>query len=399
MGRLLERIRGSVRVRTSGAAPETVLNLCAALGLDFWDVRKDGTELELTLYRNGAARLLEAGAGRGIEAQTVRRRGLPFLLRRLRQRWALPAAMALFLGAVWVSSFFIWEIRVSGNETVKTAVILDALRDLGVHIGACRLTISQERISNEVLQQIPELCWITVNTGGSRAEVLVRERVPRPEVLDRDAPVTVYAEKTGLIEKMTVLNGDPLHRAGDLVLAGEPLVRSRMESGSGTGGPRLVHAMAEVYARTWYERSAAAPLFVLEKRYTGRTETKTALVLAGNRLNLYFHGGNPGAYCDKITEQKKLILFGAVLPLTLVRETALEYVPEQVPADAEAVRAELEARLLAELESELGVAGEICRASFSAQTENGMMTVTLRAECRERIDAERPATAEEQRLP
>ena len=76
------------------------------------------------------------------------------------------------------------------------------------------------------------------------------------------------------------------------------------------------------------------------------------------------------------------------LPLKWVTETGRPYSLKQVPEDREALRTRLETELLRELSEELGDRGEVLRTFFTASERDGVMTLTLRAECLERIDAE-----------
>ena len=61
--------------------------------------------------------------------------------------------------------------------------------------------IKSEAISNDMLLKIPELSWIAVNISGSHADILVRERIPKPLIVDENAPTMVYAVKSGIITK------------------------------------------------------------------------------------------------------------------------------------------------------------------------------------------------------
>ncbi len=284
---------------------------------------------------------------------------------------------------VWASSLFILEIKVSGNEQVSSGEILMALEDLGVGIGTMRLTMSQEYISNEILQMIPELSWIAVNCTGSRAQVLVREAIPRPEIINKKIPADVVASKAGIISKMTVLEGTAMHARGDTVVKGDIIVNSGMDSIA--SGTRYVRASARVLARTWYELSAQMPLKSFEKSYTGNTKTRTALIFAGKRINLYLKAGNPWMNCDKITEKKSITLTGgAVLPVTVARSTYKEYEPTAVSNVVEEAEEILRKRLDRMLKGEIS-SGEIISAEYLSSETDGMLTVTLFAECEEEI--------------
>ena len=83
-----------------------------------------------------------------------------------------------------------------------------------------------------------------------------------------------------------------------------------------------------------------------------------------------------------------------ILPVSLIRETLIPYETVTVSADTDRVCAELEASLRERLLEEIGPEGEILNPNYTAAEADGLLYVTLRAECRERIDMLRPLRAE-----
>ena len=394
MKKAVDYFAGNVCVKVVCRYPERIVNICAANGIEFRDYQKcEDQAAFMTLSIGGYRRLKEVSKRSGFFAvNIVKRVGVPFFLWKIRKRYALTAGLIVCVALIWVSSLFVWQINVSGNNKISDSEIIASLSELGVKIGAFRLAVNQEYVSNEMLLRIPELSWMTVNIYGSRAQVIVREEVAAPELRD-NTPTLVFAEKSGIIEKMTVLSGDPAVMVGQTVLMGETLVNSVI--GSKSSGSRLVRAEAEVWARTWYEISDCITLKTTEKTYTGRKKTRTALIVGGNRINLYFTGGNPYIECDKITEYKPMTLpDGSILPLTVVRETYDEYQGRKAELTEDAAGRILEARLLARLAHEIED-GSVTATDFSYSNESSVLTVTMKAECRERIDAPRELTEEE----
>lgn len=386
-------LRGTVRVELTSKYSERAVNICAANGVDFWDLeRTDDGASRMSVNISGYLKLREVADRSGaFSVRIIRRRGAPFLLWRIRKRYVLLAGMVLCLAAVTLSSFFVWQIDVTGNETVSTSRILASLRSLGVDIGTSTFKISQERISNRMLLLVPELSWITLNTHGSRIEVVVREKVPKPEILDPDVPTAVYAAKAGIITEMEILEGWSAVEAGDTVDVGDELISSYVPVGDG----RFVHAEGRITARTWYEFTLSTPLETVKKEYTGRTRRRRALILAGKRINLYFFGGNPYEYYDKISQYDTLIMpGGSVLPVTLVTDSFEEY--ERVSSGLPAEEAErlLRSRLMYMLEREIGD-GSVTSTSFEKYERDGLLYVTLRAECLEEIGRPKELAPEE----
>lgn len=394
MKKAVSFLGGSVRAVVSCEYPERFLNLCAGNNVEFWDIEKTAeNEIRVSLSVNGYMEL-KALEGEGIfRIVSVRRRGIPFILLGLKKRYALLAGLMLCIGALFFSSMFIWEIDVSGNETVPSWVILENLRELGVGIGSCTLNYSQVRVSNEMLLRVPELSWITVNISGSRAEVLVREETPTPDIVDGDEPTLVYAKRAGIITDITAADGTALCKRGDAVLEGEILISGAMKSEF--AGVRFVHAMGDIYARTQREFSAQTPLCVGVKEHTGRSRTKKAVIFGGKRINLYFTGGNQWPCYDKITRTELWTVFGGtVLPLGSVKTEYSEYETTYKKADAGGAE-EMLKRYLEDKLREAVDGGEILSTEFKTEEENGVITVTAEAECIEQIAAVRPMTEKE----
>lgn len=383
MGRILNAFAGTVRVEAHTPSVGQFFNMCAGINVRFWDAQSADGIVSVTIHSSSYSRLAAAAAKTGISLERVGAWGAPVLFGRMKKRYVLLAGLLCCFVMVWYASLFIWEIEVSGNKEVSVSEILTALEKSGFTIGTFGPGVEPEELSNEVLLVVPELSWIAVNITGCRANVLVREAVVPPEVVDEDAPTEVYAVKSGLISKMIVLSGKRIKEVGDTVLAGEVLVTGEMDSLS--SGVRYEHAMADVYARTWYEFEVCMPLQLAEKEYTGEEKVHRSLIIAGKRVNMYFDSGISYEEYDKITEEKSLVLpDGTVLPIAVVAETFREYRQKTGVMDVEAAAGILKQRLLARLRDEIG-GGEITAQDFLVQSDGDTVTVTLRAECVEQI--------------
>ena len=134
--RMVNALRGSVRLEVSGAFPERFLNLCAQRGIVFWNVEwLEATRLRLTVTRQGSGPARALGDKVLCTVVPAEQSGVPFFLGRFRRRYALLVGLALSLTAVCVLSQFVLTIEVEGNEAVSTAEILTELRREGPRAG------------------------------------------------------------------------------------------------------------------------------------------------------------------------------------------------------------------------------------------------------------------------
>ena len=397
MQAIINFLRGSVLFTVTGAFPERFLNLCAQAGVGFWDLEwLDPHTLRLRVSRRDARRVGPLAEKVLCEARARRHLGFPYFLAGFRKRYALLLGLALSLAAVCLLSRFVLTIEVSGNETVSTAAILTELSRQGVRVGAYGPGLDVRRISQESLLRLDGLAWMSINLHGTRAEVLVREKLPEPEIRDESTPANVVAQADGVILDLEVLDGQAAFREGEAVLRGEVVISGTMdlrepEYSAVDAGQRLVHARGNVWARTYRTLTAQIPLEAQVKRYTGEEETQWSLLALGRTVNFFGKGGVFSGGYDKIVETHPLTLPGGrVMPLALRRTEYRAYVTEPAALNAGAARSMLEERLLERLDALIGEDGEVLDTVFTVREEDGMLAVTLRAECREQIGREVP---------
>lgn len=390
--RLVNALRGSVRLEVEGAFPERFLNLCAQRGILFWNVEwMETTRLRLTVTRRGSRQAAALGERTLCTVTPAGRKGMPYFLARFRKRYAFWVGMGLSMAAVCVLSSFVLTIEVKGNTNVSTAQILTELRRQGLSIGTFGPGLDERTVGNKVLLQLPELSWLSINLYGTRAEVLVREAVEAPELVDAEAYGSVVARASGIVTKVEALTGEAVVEVGDTVLEGETLISGTVHlkgpaySETPEIGQMQVRASGRVYARTWRTLSAQLPLEAQVKRYTGEEAALWSVTVLGRRTDFFGKGGISFDRYDKISRTWTLTLPGGEeMPLAVQRETCRAYELETLAVEPDAAEAMLKERLLEALEEAVGE-GEIVSTEFAAETADGMLTITLQAECREEI--------------
>ena len=390
--RLINVLRGSVRLEVTGAFPERLLNLCAQKGIQFWNVEwLEPTRLRLTVTRQGSGPARALGEKVQCTVTPEGRSGVPFFLARFRRRYALLVGLALSLTAVCVLSQFILTVEVEGNQSVTTAEILTELRRQGLGVGAYGPGLDADEVGRRALMNLPGLSWLSVNLHGTRAEVLVREAVETPKSVDGTELGDIVARASGIITGIDALSGEARFAVGDTVVEGDVLISGSvildapMYSERENLGTMEVRAQGQVYARTWRTLTAALPLEAPVKAYTGEEHSRWALTLLGRRIDFFGKSGISFPEYDKISRTWTLTLPGGrEMPLALTRETCRAYTLESAPVETAAARALLEEELLAAPRESVGE-GEILNASFAAAERDGLLTVTLQAECTEEI--------------
>ena len=182
---LINLLRGSVALEVTGDFPERFLNLCAQRQVAFWAVEwPDSHTLRLTVAWTDRRGLEELAGRTGCVINEGKRRGAPPFLLRFRKRYAFLVGLTLSILTVFFLSRFVLVIQVEGNESVPTQTILSALRRQGLRPGVYGPSLAARDIATGTLLEVKDLSWVTVNLHGIRAQVIVREQVKSPEVVD-----------------------------------------------------------------------------------------------------------------------------------------------------------------------------------------------------------------------
>ena len=377
-------LQGNVSVRVESPFPERVLNLCAVHDVPFWDLKwLDAVTFTVSTTRRGLRRLRQV-VGAECTVTVCRESGAPHFLRKFRRRYALWCGLAAFVLLLFGGNLFIWEFRVTGNQTVPDETILRALEDYGITVGSRGMHIDQENLRNHVLLELSDLSWLVVNVKGCVGHVQVVERQRPPEIVDDTDTTNVVASRPGLVTKVEALDGKAQVAAGSTVTEGQLLISGVVDSQR--TGVRFLHGMGNVWARTWYDLSVMVPLSVDGHSAVERKTTRLAFNFGKHRIKIYGKGSMLGADCDKIIHYSGVSLPGGLrLPITVVKEETVRYTDMPVQRAVADARAEGEALLLRLLEEQMTDTGTVTQTRFAAAEKNGCLLVTLKAECLEQI--------------
>lgn len=383
-------VTGWARVEVRGERPERMLRALAERGIPFWDAEPPMEfALRLSLPARKAWYVPAFAAALGCEGEILSVHGFPSVWKKLCRRRALLLCLGLLLGLLALSRLFVWQVVTEGAEELPRGQVLAALDECGVSVGAFWPAFSQDLIRNAMLLELPELRWMTVNMQGCCARVILRSGYEGAEPLDEEEPAKILAVKAGVVLTVRALRGTAEVAPTEVVLPGELLI-----DGLATGrfeGHGAVRALGTVEAETWYELSAQLPLTEQEKSASGKKSSRWALILGKRRINFYKGCSICPADCAKMTMETSLSVPGLFfLPVRLLREDIYPFESTPGPACEPVVCAR--EQLMEELMARIGPQGRVLNSHESAAASEGVLTVTLRARCREEIGQTVPLT-------
>jgi len=321
------------------------------------------------------------------KVSVIGEKGLPFFIFRYKRRKAFIFGMVSFYLLVSLLASFVWDVEIYGNKDIRTSDILRKLDDLGVRPGELKYGINADRIAKTLILQMKELSWASFEIRGTRAKVFVEERTEPPILVPVDVPCNIVAERDGIIHSIIVKNGREVVKEGDTVVKGQLLVSGVIENEREPGQSRLVHSIAEVKARTWYESTGTASIKTFETTRTGNVKYIHTLILFNKEIKLPLNKGIDFKNYDKV-ELKRVLKVGDnfILPFGIITEEFHEnmLIEKELNID-EAKTAAREDALKKLLKIIPGDAEIINQVVDYTQNQNGQVIASIIVECVEDI--------------
>lgn len=301
--------------------------------------------------------------------------GLPVILMNNKRRIGIFSALALVILFYSISSLFIWDIRIEGNEKVPDSVILHELSEIGFSVGERWGSITLSEAEWAVLDVSDNVGWININRRGNVAYVTVKEKTVYPDKNSEKAFSNVVASRDCIIEEITVKSGVAVVKAGDTVKAGDLLISGILPEEAGGG---FVAADGIILGRVHSEISVEVPRKESNTEF-GEEKLKSATLKIFNfNINIFKRYGKTDNSCAIIDDRKEYTLLARCrLPISLERIYTVEKRSvEKTYTDAELAR--VAASRLTSLRAMVLRDAELMRIkTFGEYTEDGYRMTSL----------------------
>lgn len=274
---LLKCAKGYLRIKVWGFSPERFMNLCGNKEILLWDITKEGDAYYMCISLQGFYRLRPIVRKTGTRVVILQRYGLPFFIPVLYKRKIFILGCMLTIAFWYISSLFIWDIRLSGNYQITEDVFMTFLKEYQVDIGMSKSALDIEEMEKEIRKRFPEITWTSAKLSGTKLLIEVKENdAPIISAITEQAQGTdLVADFEGKIVSMIVRNGVPKVAIGDEVTKGMVLVEGSVPIFNEDSTVREYHyvdADADIVLEHVRQFQARLPFDYVSKEYTGRCE-------------------------------------------------------------------------------------------------------------------------------
>ena len=251
----------------------------------------------------------------------------------LRKRWMLAGAILCGGLALLVASRVMWSVQIVDAGSYE-ADIRAAVVEMGIAPPMLRHQVDIGELRDALQWRYPRIAWFECGWRGTALVIRPAEgSIPRTDEAASDC-CDVIALRDGVIHRIVTEVGTPVVAPGDIVRAGEVLIRG--EERTFDGGVRPVAAMGSVIARVWRGASVRMPVTEVITEYTGREELVHTIRTPW--FDLWPMPDSSFAHYD--TAVSEMAFGGIFLPMTWHTERRMEAEFTQIKRDQAALEAE-----------------------------------------------------------
>lgn len=328
----IQYIRGYVTIKVYGYSVERLLNLCGNHNILLWGIEDHGEYHTMNISIEGFFALKPLLKKTGTRVAVLHRYGLPFFVSKMAARKIFVAGLVCCILFWSLTSRYIWDIRIEGNLSLTEDVLLDYLKEKGIHTAMKKSDLQIEALEQALREDYDLITWTSARLKGTTLLVHIKEN--EMPVYDTAAEeensrgMDLTAERDGIVTYIITRKGVPLVARGESVRAGDVLVSGAIpvyNEDTTIRRYQFVEADADITLR--YERTLSLEEAVAyeEKLYTGET-IGIPVFGAGERMLALRLTGIPYDYYDSSEEKKQVKLLDHLyLPLYYGKRTVQEY--------------------------------------------------------------------------
>ena len=250
--KILQYIRGYLRIRVVGYSAERFLNACRHRGIRLWNMSPAANAYEMNISIRGFQQIKPIVRKTGAKVVIIRREGFPFFLYRYRRRKLFFAGAVLFFLLIYTLSKFVWSIDIRGNLTRTDETLLEFLGTKAVKNGMLLSDVNCGRIVKDIRREYDDIIWVSASIEGTKLIIQVKENqdvIPADEKSGdqreekkaetesgrKVQPTDIVADRNCTVTSIITRRGVPKIREGEKIKKGDILVSGQIPVNNDAG--------------------------------------------------------------------------------------------------------------------------------------------------------------------
>jgi similar to stage IV sporulation protein len=294
---------GKLIVEINILNPEKILNILWNENIKILNVKRiDIATIRVTIDYNDYSSLKSSVKRLNGKCKIVGRKGMAFLVSRIKNNIFLGIGSFLFIIILLYLSTYVWRIEINTKKNVSPYELRQQLYSLGIKPGIKKKEVNGKEIEKQLENLNGNILWSRARVEGSTLKIYIEEKV-NPPVIKEEEKGNLVAKIDGEVSRIYTFRGRSAVHIGDLIKAGDVLIQGINGS---LEEPYEVPPEGVVMANTFYEKSMVTTIDGKELQRTGAVDKDIYLKVFGKKIYLKKAIKGFEVY-DKIEETSKIL--------------------------------------------------------------------------------------------
>lgn len=341
-----------VRISLHGVNLSRIYRECQNANITLFDIeRKDYKNIEFDINAKDKKQIENIAKKQNYAILEHQNYGNAKITNFFKWRFGLLIGFLIFVVLNIVSNFFVWDIKIYGNQYVTNEEVLAVLQQNNISKGKIISGINPQKVENSLTDNLEKISMCSVIKKGTTVIVNIKEKLLASEAKNINGDVDIVAQTNLTITDLNVTSGTALKKVGDSVKAGEIIVAGYIEDSNGNKVP--CNANAQIKAKTWHFSSETYLKQIEVKTRTGNKRINSKLQIFG--MNFQVKNDN----CDFENfeaETSEKYISNNFLPFKMLTTTYFEvtsqFVQQNFDADKQSVVEKCEKNALLQVKSD-----------------------------------------------
>lgn len=273
---ILRYVFGYVKAEVYGFAPERFMNLIIKNDIVIWDVISTNQGYIFYTGRKNLLKMKPFLQKTNMKIKLLEKRGLPYFFKQQKKRVAFPIGFLMFITILYLLSLFVWEVKVTGEDTLVAEGVLKQIEKNYISLGTLKSNVDCSDLEENLRKDFAEISWISCELKGTVLIVYLEEGM-LPEKNDKQKkPGDLVAAKDAVITKMITRQGTPLVKMNDTVKKGDILISGTIyiyDDNNEVMETSYIAADGDIYGTTNYVYEDYIELKYYKKNYSDKSKT------------------------------------------------------------------------------------------------------------------------------
>ena len=326
-----------IKVFLHGVNLRRVFKTCKENDIELYDISQtDYKNIEFNIQYKNKKKIEQIAKTNNCKITTNNGFGATKYLHFLFSRLGIIIGIILFFAINIFANFFVWDIKIYGNEFVQNDEIMALLGQNNIKKGSIISKITPKYVEDCITNNIEKVSMCSVIKKGTTIIINLKEKVLQSEIKSINGNGDIVATNNLTIIDLDVVSGTALKKIGDSVKAGDVIVAGYILD---TNGNKIsCTANAKIKAKTWHSATEIYYKQIDVQTKTGNKISVSNLSLFGT----YFPVRTPEIpFENYVVETSEKYIQNNFLPIKMTTikyfETTQQKVQQNFDVDKQAV--------------------------------------------------------------